>query len=121
MIILIVDNLGIAVYKAKSYAPVCLYRNGPDIFSAAFEPMQVKARQPETFNRFSGVKRSKYQSQPIGMLSLNAGSADVKVKPFQPLVSKRTNNCLTVTKKVTPCQSLGNTGFDKKTFIAFSR
>jgi hypothetical protein len=56
VVILIVQDVSIAVFDIKSDSPIATHPNGPFTFSAAFQTMKPEARDIHILDRRSGFK-----------------------------------------------------------------
>ena len=58
MIILVIYNVGVAIFKAERYPPICLNSNGPCIAPRPFQSVQFQCRKPHALDGLRSVKEA---------------------------------------------------------------
>ena len=88
MVVLVVDDLGVTVGKAKSDAPVCLNCHRPNPFSCPFKLVQTQGWNVHVVNGLCFVKLRENQAEPPGVNRLDSSSIAGKEILLQSLVSE---------------------------------
>jgi hypothetical protein len=88
MIVLVVDDLGVTVGKAKSDAPVCLNCHRPNPFSCALKLVQTQYWNAHVVNGLCFVKLRENQAEPFGVNRLDSSGIAGKEKFLQSFVSE---------------------------------
>ena len=105
MVILVMHNVGIAIGKTESHAPIAADFHRLDPFAFAFQLVQREARQIHVFGRFGLIQVGQDQAQPIGVLHLNSRLASSAIEPFETLVREAPDHRRSVTYSVTCCNA----------------
>ena len=88
MIILIINDIGVAVLKTESQPPVAGNFDRPMPLEVAFELMESGTGEIHIFHCVSKIQQIKYISQPCGVLRLNALADALMEKGFKSLMAK---------------------------------
>lgn len=86
MIVLVVNDLGVTVGKAKSDAPVCLNCHRPHSFSCPLKLVQMQCWNVHVVNGLGFVKLRQNQAEPFSVNRLDSSSIASKEKFLQSLV-----------------------------------
>ena len=88
MVVLVVDDLGITVGKAKSDAPVCLNCYRPNPFPCSLKLVQMQCWNVHVVNGLCFVKLRENQAEPFSVNRLDSSSIAGKEEFLQSLVSE---------------------------------
>ncbi len=88
MVVLVVDDLGITVGKAKSDAPVCLNYYRPNPFPCPLKLVQTQRWNVHVINGLCFIKLRENQAEPFSVNRLDSSSIAGKEEFLQSLVSE---------------------------------
>jgi hypothetical protein len=86
VIVRIIDNISVAVFKSKGHSPVGLYGNSPKIGPVTFQSMQPHGWGIQIAKLLGIVQQCQNQAQPFGVNCLNTGLIARGKELFQSFV-----------------------------------
>ena len=94
MIILIVDDMSIAIFKYKGHSPATAYLNRPVAIQLAFQGVELAARLIHIINHFGFVQCRQLLGKSAKMIGLNAFFDPVSKNCFSsfwrnPLITRK--------------------------------
>lgn len=89
MVIIVIDNIGVAVNKLKKYAPIAGYFHGMKTLFVAAQLVERRTRVIHILYFTCGIKTIKDSFEPVGMLRLNSSPAPSVKKILQAFMLKR--------------------------------
>ena len=101
MIVLIVDQYGIAVLEHECQPLIATDTDAPVVLKLAFEGMQIPTGNVHIRRRFCATQKGELPSEPGGMSRLNAGLAAGSGEALDALVSERLDHRRTVARSAT--------------------
>ena len=101
MVVLIVDQYGVAVFKHECQPPIATDTDAPVVFELPFEAMQIPAGNVHIRRRFCAIQKSELPCEPGGMCRLNAGFTARSEEALDALVSERLDHGRSVARRAT--------------------
>ena len=101
MVVVIVDQYGIAVLEHECQPPIATDTDAPVIFKLPFEGMQIPTWNVHIRRRFCGTQKGELPSEPGGMCRLNTGFTAGSEEALDALVSERLDHQRTVARSAT--------------------
>ena len=89
MVVLIVEQYGVAVLEHECQPPIATDTDAPVVFELPFEGMQIPTGNVHIRRRFCAIQKSELPRQPGGMCRLNAGFTACSEEALDALVSER--------------------------------
>ena len=101
MVVVIVDQYGIAVLEHECQPPITTDTDAPVIFKLPFEGMPIPTWNVHIRRRFCGTQKGELPSEPGGMCRLNTGFTAGSEEALDALVSERLDHRRTVARRAT--------------------
>ena len=101
MVVLIVDQYGVAVFKHECQPPISTDTDAPVILELPFEGMQIPTGNVHIRRRFCAIQKSELPREPGGMCRLNAGFTARSEEALVALVSERLDHGRSVARGAT--------------------
>ena len=101
MVVLIVDQYGVAVFKHECQPSIATDTDAPVVFELPFEGMQIPAGNVHIRRRFCAIQKSELPREPGGMCRLNAGFTARSEEALDALVSERLDHGRSVARRAT--------------------
>jgi len=101
VVVLIVDQYGVAVFKHECQPPIATDTDAPVVFELPFEGMQIPAGNAHIRRRFRAIQKRELPPEPGGMCCLNAGFTAGSEEALDALVSERLDHGRSVARRAT--------------------
>ena len=101
MIVLIVDQYGVAVFEHECQPPIATDTDAPVVLKLPFEGMQIPTWNVHIRRRFCAIQKSELPPEPGGTSGLNASLAAGSEEALDALVPERLDHRRTVARSAT--------------------
>ena len=101
MVVLIVDQYGIAFFEHECQPPTATDTDAPVVLKLPFEGMQIPTWYVHIRRRFRAIQKSDSSPEPGGMSCLNASLAAGSEEALDALAPKRLDHRRTVARSAT--------------------
>ena len=93
MIVKVINDIGIAVFKAKNQPPVCTDFNTPKSVKIMFQRMQIHSTTAHVLYFLGRVQQEQQRGQFLAVFGLNAAGVVFEEEAFESLVGEALNHC----------------------------